>query len=125
MTSTSSGALPVAQLADVEVALYAVDARDALPAQEDVARGLHEPLAGDDPLARSWRTRSRADELARAPTRSASLAWRSSGSSLVPAEQQDHPAAGPDAAHADHLAGHVDEAVLLQQHPPVGLQGRP
>ena len=41
--------LPVPQLADVEVRVGAVnDSCDAHPAQEDVARGLHEPLALDD-----------------------------------------------------------------------------
>ena len=44
--------LPVPQLADVEVALLAVEAlRVANPAEEDVARRLHHPLALDHPLA--------------------------------------------------------------------------
>ena len=43
------GALPVLELADVEVALLAVEAgADVLPAEEDVARSLHQALAGDD-----------------------------------------------------------------------------
>src|SRR5262245_45583690 len=45
-------ALPVPQLADVEVApLPIVVAVDPLPAEQDVAHRLHDPLAGDDPLA--------------------------------------------------------------------------
>lgn len=43
--------LPVAELAQVEVAAHAVDPLLALPPQEDVAVGLHEALAVDDPLA--------------------------------------------------------------------------
>jgi len=46
------GVLPVPQLADVVVMSGAVRAGfGALPAQEDVAAGLHQPLAGDHPLA--------------------------------------------------------------------------
>ena len=45
-------ALPVAQLAPVEVVRRAVEAVvDALPAEEDVAGGLDGALADDDPLA--------------------------------------------------------------------------
>src|SRR4051794_4791885 len=43
--------LAVPQLADVEVALIPVQARDALPAEEDVAGGLHEALPLDDAVA--------------------------------------------------------------------------
>ena len=43
----------------------------------------------------------------------------------VPPEQQQDPGAGADAADADDLPGHVDELELLQQMPPVGLQGPP
>ena len=53
------------------------------------------------------------------------MTWRKSGSDLVAAEHQDDPALGPHAAHADHLAGHVGELELLDQHPPVGLQRPP
>ena len=43
---------PVPQLADIEVALLPVQAGlGPLPAQEDVAGGLHQPLARDHPLA--------------------------------------------------------------------------
>ncbi len=46
------GELPVPELADVEVAGLPVEpGLGPLPAQEDVAGGLHEPLAGHDPLA--------------------------------------------------------------------------
>ena len=39
--------LPVAQLADVVLALDTVDAGRTLPAEEDVAGGLHQVLAGN------------------------------------------------------------------------------
>src|SRR5205814_4353277 len=45
-------ALPVLQLAHVEVTLQSIEAcRDAQPAEEDVARRLHQPLPRDDALA--------------------------------------------------------------------------
>ena len=45
-------ALPVLQLASVEVARLAVEpGLDVQPAEEDVAAGLHQALAGDDALA--------------------------------------------------------------------------
>ena len=43
--------LPVPELADVEVVLPAVEALAALPAEEDVARRVRDPLAADDALA--------------------------------------------------------------------------
>ena len=44
-------AFPVLELADVEVAFLAVEAGACvLPAEKDVAGGLHQPLAGDDAL---------------------------------------------------------------------------
>ena len=51
MTSTSGRSLRVPQLAEVEVALDPVEALRAQPAEQDVALGLHQPLALDDALA--------------------------------------------------------------------------
>ena len=42
----------------------------------------------------------------------------------VTAEQQRDPGTRADAAHADHLAGDIDQPELLQQHPAVVLQRR-
>ena len=112
-------ALPVAQLADVEVALLAVDPGDALPAEEDVAGRLHQPLARRPPARPGCRTR-------RVPTCGSStdglglLGLEEQRVVVVPAEQQHDPAPGADAADADHLAGDVDEPVLLEQRAPVG-----
>ena len=51
------GVFPVTQLADVEVALLPVRADlGPLPAQEDVAARLHQPLPRDHPLAHGWCT---------------------------------------------------------------------
>ena len=91
---------------------------DPLPAQEDVAGGLHQPLAGDHPLA-LVAVRARPRVRGRARRRPASLAWRKQRILAVPAEQEDDPAAGADAAHADHLAGHVDDPNSREQGPPV------
>ncbi len=55
----------------------------------------------------------------------ASLTCRNSGSVLVAALQQDDEGPGADAAHADHLAGHVDDLEALQQVAAVLLQGGP
>ena len=72
-------ALPVAQLAHVVVALLAEDAlRDMEPAEEDVARRLHDALPGDDALARIL-VLARADELLQHRAL-ASLICRNSGS---------------------------------------------
>ena len=52
----------------------------------------------------------------------ASFAWRNSGSGR-PVRDQDDPGAGADAADADDLAGDVDVVEVLEQVPPVGLEG--
>src|SRR4051794_4171703 len=71
--------LPVVELADVVVAGAAVETRDPLPAQEDVAGPLHESLTDHHPLAVVGNTllstkRSRTDSCA-------SLTCRNRGSS--------------------------------------------
>ena len=98
--------------------------RRAMPAEEDVARGLHQPLAVDHALARGSRRRSRPAYGSRTDGW-ASLTWRNSGSPLVAAEQQGDPGARADAADADDLARHVDEAVAVEQVPAVVRQRRP
>src|SRR6476660_8436039 len=45
------GRLPVPELAHVEVVLFTVEALAALPAQEDVARRVRDPLTAHDALA--------------------------------------------------------------------------
>ena len=41
---------------------------------------------------------------------------------VAPIEQEDHPGRGAHAAHPDHLAGDVDELIVVQQLAPIGLQ---
>ena len=115
-------ALAVPELADVEVAAHAVEVRDADPAEHDVAGGLRQPLALDDPLAVLGerllpRNGSSTDA-------SASLSCRNSGSLVVAAEHEHDPRARADAADADDLARRVDVAEALEQPPAVGGQGR-
>ena len=83
------------------------------PAEQDVAGGLHEPLALDHPLAV-------VAELARP-----GVALEHRGVGLldlqeqrvlaVTAHHQHHPAARPDAADPDHLAGQIDEPVPVEE----------
>jgi hypothetical protein len=125
--------LPVPQLAHVVVALDAAQVGAALPAQEDVGRRLHHPLAADDPLP-VGRVFAPA-QVGLEHRRLGLLGLEHDGVLSAAADQQDHPGPGADAADAHHLAGHVghlvgaDEVlairmqavdVLLQQPPHVG-----
>ena len=116
-------ALPVAQLAQVEVAGLSVESGDALPAEEDVAGCLHQPLAGHHPLPVVG-VLALADE-ALQDRRLGLLRLQEQRVLAVAAEQQQDPGTGADAADADDLAGHVDVLELLEQHPAVGLQSPP
>ena len=99
--------LAVPELTDVEVARRAVEPVRPLPAEQDVARRLHQALALDDPLP-----------VVLVPAR-AEVRLEDRGLGLldlhqqrvvvVAAEQQDDPRPGADAADADDLAGDVDE----------------
>src|SRR5580692_3842191 len=123
--------LPGAQLADVvvgsgtDLSRPGGTARRAggtarLPAEEDVAADLHEPLSGHDPLA-----------LARLPRSPGELAQHGGLSLLdlqeqqvprVAAGEQHDPAAHADAADARDLAGQVSHLVLADQMPPGWLE---
>jgi hypothetical protein len=115
------GEFPVPQLPDVEVPGPPVQAcLGALPAQEDVGRRLHQPLAGDHSLALVG-ILAGADEPAE-HRRLCLLDLQEQRISFVPAEHQDDPAAGADAADPDDLAGYVAQLELLEQVPAVGRQ---
>src|SRR3954462_14417266 len=93
--------LPSHSWRDVEVALNAVDSSRAQPAEHDVAGGLHQPLAFDDPL-------SVVGELALAEVRLEHrtlglLALQEQWVAVIVAEHQQDPGARADAADADHL----------------------
>ena len=47
---------------------------------------------------------------------------KNSGSRLVAADHQGDPGAGSDAPDPHHLASEVDQPVLLQENPPIGLK---
>src|SRR5262249_39524695 len=95
----------------------------AHPAKEDVAEGLHQALALDYPLA-----------VVRVPA-PAQVGLEHRGLRLldleeqrvvrVPPDEQDDPAPRPDTSDADHLPGDVEPAELLDEMPPVPLEGSP
>src|SRR5208282_6090314 len=76
---------------------------DALPAEEDVAGGLHEPLPGHHPLAVVGVFAGPGEVLEYGPF--GLLHLQEQGVRGVVPEQQDDRAASPDAAYSDHLAG--------------------
>ena len=112
--------LPVPELPHVEVVLLAVEALAALPAEEDVAGRVRDPLAADDPLAVVL-------ELARAQVglehrRLRLLRLQHERVLAVAADEQEYPRARADAADAHDLAGHVDEPVGAEEVPPVRVE---
>jgi hypothetical protein len=113
-------ALAVAELAYVEVAAPAVDAGRPLPAEEDVARGLHQPLADDDPLAGVAVLGRRVEPFQHRGL--GLLRLQDERVVDVAAHEQDDPAAGADAADPDDLAGHVRQPEPAGQDPPLGRQ---
>src|SRR5580700_5185932 len=105
-------ALPVLELAHVVIAGYAVHAPDALPAEEDVRRRLHQPLPRDHALAVVPIGAGRQETLEHRRLRLLDL--EEQRIVIVAAEHQHNVATGPDAAHAHHLVRRVDVAVLLE-----------
>ena len=114
-------ALPVLQLAHVEVAFLPVERRlDALPAEQDIGGGLHQSLPCDDPLA-VVRVLALADE----PLEHRGLSLldlQEQGILIVDAEEERDPVPSADASNSDDLAGLVDVAELLEQDAPVAGQ---
>ena len=118
------GELPVLQLADVEVAVDPVEGvGDAGPAEEDVALGLHQVLPGDDAL--TLVVVLAAPGILRQDRRLGLLGLQEQRLDAVAGVHQHDPGAGADAADPDDLAGHLHHGELLEQVPPVGLQGAP
>jgi hypothetical protein len=88
------------------------------PAEEDVARGLHQLLALDHTPAvaaeltpEGWRLEHR---------RLCLLDLQEQGVVLVPPLRKEDPAACPDAADSDDLAGEIDILEPLEERAPVG-----
>jgi hypothetical protein len=115
-------ALPVPELAHVEVTVAAVEADRHAPAEEDVPGRLHQPLAFDHA----------APVVAVAARPGVGLEHRGFGLLRLQEErvfvvapgQQDHPGAGADAPHPDHLAGEPAEVEAVEQVLAVAGQGR-
>ena len=113
--------LAIPELAHVEVALLAVKPIHRQPTEEDVAGGLHQPLAGDYPVA----------VLAEPAGAGEGLQHRGAGFlhlqeeriALVTAEQQPDPGAGADAADPDDLVGGVDVVVALGENLSLIVEG--
>src|SRR5262249_16035481 len=113
----------VPELANVEVALDAVERGRAQPAEHDVARSLRQSLPFDDPLAVVAEC-ALADE--RLEHRSLGLLrLQEERFIVIAAEEEDDPGARPDASDSDDLAGGVDVAVSLEQSAPVGRKRPP
>ena len=113
-------ALAVPELADVEVSLLIVKPERRKPAEEDVAGCLHQPLALDHPLTVVF-------ELALADVglehrRLGLLGLQEKRILPVATHHQDHPGAGPDASDPDHLAGHFDESVAVEDVAAITLE---
>ena len=112
--SIDDRSLHVAQLAHVVV----VTVGPGRPAEEHVARRLHEPLPGDDPLALvpvGGHT-----GVGREDRRLCFLDLQEQRRAVVVVHQQRHVTAGPDAADAHDLPGRVHHLVPIQQHPAFG-----
>ena len=87
------------------------------PPEEHVAGGLHEPVAVHDALAV---VRKDARAGVRLQHRGARLLDLEEERIALAGHEEEHPAAGPDAADPHHLDGGVPELVAVEQ----GLVGR-
>src|SRR4051812_39040189 len=101
--------LAVPELANVEVPRDAVGREEPAPAEEDVARGLHQPLAVHDAPAVLRGAAPAGERLEDRTLRL--LRLEDERIVRIPAEEEDAPGARPDAPDADDLAGDVDEPV--------------
>jgi hypothetical protein len=112
--------LAIPQLANVEVPLAAVEPECREPAEEDVARGLHQPLSLDHALAMSF---ERARPRVWLQHRSRGLLRLHEQRVLsVAAHHQHDPGMRPDTSDADDLPGQVDESVAVEQVLAIALE---
>ena len=114
--------LGVPELADVEVAHLEVLETERLsqPPQEDVAGGLHQPLALDHPPSLVGELGSAGEPLQHRTRRL--LRLQEQRIARVASEQQDHPAAASHASDADDLTRKVGVPEALQQ--PAAVAGQ-
>src|SRR5262249_26306610 len=98
----------------------AVEPGDALPAEQDVARRLHQALALDDALAVLVELALAEERLEHRGLRLLEL--EEQRVALVATEHEYEPGARPDAAHPVDLARGVDVPEPLEQLPAVARQ---
>ena len=91
----------------------AVDAVDLLPPEEDVAGGLHQPLALDNPLAMVAVPALVKEWFEHRCLRFFHLQEERIG--VVPADQQGDPRPHADTADTDHLAREMNESIGLEE----------
>ena len=115
--------LAVPELAHVEVVGLAVEPGHAVPAEQDVADRLHQPLALDHAPPGVAEPAAPDEALQHGGLRL--LGLQEQRVALVAAEEQQDPGAGADAADADDLARHVAVAVEVVRGPPVFRQRLP
>src|SRR5262249_18648007 len=107
-------ALRIPELPEVEVARLAVEPLLGVdPAEEDVARGLRQPLTLDHALAVVRELALAHERLEHRRLRL--LRLQEQRIAAVAPEQEYDPRPRPDAADADDLTGEVDHAVPLDQ----------
>ncbi len=97
--------------------MLAGQALGPFPSEEDVARGLHQPLALHHSLT-LIRESALADEGSEHRVLSL-LGLEEERIGVVATEHEDDPRARADAAHADHLVRRMDEAEVLQEVPAI------
>ena len=112
--------LAVPELTNVEVARVVDRLAGAVPAEEDVARGLHEPLALHDPapvvLVHALADVGLEDRLL------GLLDLEEQRIAVVATAEEHDPAPRPHAPDPDHLPGHVDDLVGLDERTAVRLE---
>src|SRR5262249_25460944 len=92
----------------------------AYPAEKDVARGLHQPLALDDPP--TVMVEAALAGVGLEHRRDRLLRLQEERVLVVAPEQEDDPVPGADAPDADHLAGGVDEVVVGEEAAAIGVE---
>ena len=101
----------------------AVGADAPQPAQQDIAAGLHQPLALHNSLG-GVGVAARA-KIALQHRRFGFLDLHQQGIIVIAPQQQYHPRSGADAAHADYLPGPSDKAESADEHATAGIQALP
>ena len=115
--------LPVPQLANVEVSVVSIRQVDSLPSEEDVARGLHEPLSLNDPLPMVLDAAAGGEAFQHRLPRLFHLKEENI-IRILPDKERD-PTTSADATDTDDLSGQCDISILVQQMPAIGHERCP